>query len=61
MAIAVELHTEVRTRVRAHRVGDTVAVTIGDDVTGVRLMGEAADVRRVVTNVMEQLLELEQL
>jgi hypothetical protein len=59
LAIAVELHTETGTQVKANLVGDTVSVTIGDDVHGVRLIGELRVVHRAVVDAMERLLELE--
>jgi hypothetical protein len=40
-------------------VGDTVAVTIGDDVHGVRIIGELRVVHRAIVDAMERLLELE--
>lgn len=39
-AIAVQAFTEVPHQVRAHAIGDRVALTFGDDLSGVRLMGD---------------------
>jgi hypothetical protein len=58
MAIAVELHTETSPQVKASLVGDTVSDTIGDDISGVRLIGELRVVHRAVVDV-ERLLEME--
>jgi hypothetical protein len=59
MAIAIELHTEASSQVKANLVGDTVSVTFGDDISGVRLMGELRVVHRALVDAMERLLELE--
>jgi hypothetical protein len=59
MAIAIELHTEAIPSVKAHLVGQTVSLAIGDDLSGVRIIGELRVVHRVVVDAMERLLELE--
>lgn len=58
-AIAIQLFAEAHSQVTAHAVGDRVVVTIGTDISGVRLMGNIADVRQVVTQALDRLRELE--
>jgi hypothetical protein len=58
-AIAIQLFAEAQRQVSAHAIGDRVVVTIGTDVSGVRLMGEIADVRQVVVQALARLTELE--
>jgi len=48
VAIAATVHTEVPGRVRAHTVGHTVALTFGDDLAGVSLMGRRDDLWRMI-------------
>jgi hypothetical protein len=58
-AIAIQLFAEAQSQVSAHAVGDRVVVTIGTDVSGVRLMGDIADVRQVVVQALDRLAALE--
>jgi len=54
-AIAVQVFTEAPQQVTAHAIGDRAVLTIGDDRSGVRLLGDIAAVRQVVAQARHAL------
>ena len=57
-SVAVQTLTEIPQEVRAHAVGDRVSLLIGDDLHGVRFMGDRDDLWRLIGQAGRQLATL---
>jgi len=55
--VAVQVFAEMPREVRAYALGDRVALTFGDDASGVRFMGDRDDLWRLMAQAGRALSE----